>query len=356
MYVHYLKFFILSSFIRLLFIIPNTLFVMDSKLPHDGVYNDRSKASSAISIAVAEEYGLDVMQLPTSSGKSKVVFVCPSSKNYWVQHFKDWSAMSKDDKKADLDNKEVIVEFPILPAERKHDYNIQQEYHRGTRLGAGVCGFCPFYAVARKSSQDNKWQFIVFRDSDMNYRPHSTNCMCSALLQGKALREAMERTLAGNVHISGEEVKNAMTGVGTGLSVAMLGSRTSVYDAQLKLKTSDDKFYGDKWARLEIYLEELARLNPSFRVVLEKDEDNRFVRYFIGFGASIHILLSYGLNMQSIDACHSRHHIYKGPTYHFLVGRNGNNRNVTIAMTLTRSETSDSYQWMANNLMNMRGG
>ena len=60
--------------------------------------------------------------------------------------------------------------------------------------------------------------------------------------------------------------------------------------------------------------------------------------------------------MQSIDACHSRHHIYKGPTYHFLVGRNGNNRNVTIAMTLTRSETSDSYQWMANNLMTMRGG
>ena len=94
----------------------------------------------------------------------------------------------------------------------------------------------------------------------------------------------------------------------------------------------------------------------DFRVVLEKDEDNRFVRYFIGVGASIHILLSYGLNMQSINACHSRHHIYKGPTYHFLVGRNGNNRNVTIAMTLTRSETSDSYHWMAKNLMTMRGG
>ena len=78
---------------------------MDSKLPHDGVYADRSKASSAISIAVAEKYGLHVMQLSTSSGKSKVVFVCPSSKNYWVQHFKDWSAMSKDDKHADLDNK-----------------------------------------------------------------------------------------------------------------------------------------------------------------------------------------------------------------------------------------------------------
>ena len=149
----------------------------------------------------------------------------------------------------------------------------------------------------------------------MNYRPHLPSCTCVAKLKGKALREVMDHSLAGNVHISGEEVKNTMTGISTGLSVAMLGCRSSVYDAQLKLKTSDDKFYGDKWDRLEIYLEELARLNPSFRVVLEKDKDNRFVRYFIGFGASIHILLSYGLNMQSIDACHSRHHIYKGPTY-----------------------------------------
>ena len=46
--VHYFMFFILSSFICLLFIIQNTLFVMDRKLPHDGVYDDRSKASSAI--------------------------------------------------------------------------------------------------------------------------------------------------------------------------------------------------------------------------------------------------------------------------------------------------------------------
>ena len=118
--------FIPSSLVGCSSIIPNTLFAMDSKLPHDGGYDDRSKASSAISIAVAEEYGLDVMQLPTTSGKSRVVFVCPSSKNYWVQHFKVWAATSKDDKHADLDNKEVLVDFPILPAERKHDYNIRQ--------------------------------------------------------------------------------------------------------------------------------------------------------------------------------------------------------------------------------------
>ena len=130
----------------------------------------------------------------------------------------------------------MLVDFPILPAERKHDCNIRQEYHRGIRLGEGVCGFCPFYAVAQKSSQDNKWQFIVFRDSDMNYRPHSPSCTCIARLKGKALQEVMDRTLAGNVHISGEEVKNAMTGVRTGFSVAMLGSQTSVYNAQLKLQ------------------------------------------------------------------------------------------------------------------------
>ena len=117
---------------------------MDSKLPQDGVYDDRSKSSSAISIALAEEHGLDVIQLTSCSGKSKVVSVCPSSKNYWVQHFKIWATTSKDDKHADLDNKKVLVDFPIHPAERKHDYNIRPEYHRGIRLGAGVCVFFLF--------------------------------------------------------------------------------------------------------------------------------------------------------------------------------------------------------------------
>ena len=101
-------FFISPLLIGFAFIIPNTIFVMDSKLPHDGVYDDRLKSSSAISITVAEEYGLDVMQLTTSSGKSKVVFMCPSSKNYSVQHFNVWAAPSKDDNHADLDNKEGI--------------------------------------------------------------------------------------------------------------------------------------------------------------------------------------------------------------------------------------------------------
>ena len=89
--------FISPSLVGFASIIPNKLFAMDSKLTHDGVYGDRSKASSAISIKIAEEHGLDVIQLPTCSGKSKVVFVCPSSKHYWVQHFKVWAAMSKDD-------------------------------------------------------------------------------------------------------------------------------------------------------------------------------------------------------------------------------------------------------------------
>ena len=63
--------------------------------------------------------------------------------------------------------------------------------------------------------------------------------------------------------------------------------------------------------------------------------------------------------MQAIDACHSRHHIFKakgGPTYHLLVGRTGMNRNLTIALTLSMSETSKSYAFMASNLMLMTGG
>ena len=99
---------------------------MGNKLPQDGVYDDRSKASTIISITLAEEHVLNMTQLTCCSSKLKVVFMCPSSKNYWVQYFILWAVMSKDDKNTDLDNKEVLVDFPIHPAEGKQNYNIRQ--------------------------------------------------------------------------------------------------------------------------------------------------------------------------------------------------------------------------------------
>ena len=110
---------------------------------------------------------------------------------------------------------------------------------------------------------------------------------------------------------------------------------------------------------LKKYLQDLVHGNNHLRVVLQKDDNNRFLQYFIGFGSSIQILTKFGLDMQAIDASHSRHHIFKAkgrPTYHLLVGRTGMNRNLTIALTLSMSKTSKSYDFMASNLMQMTGG
>ena len=210
-----------------------------------------------------------------------------------------------------------------------------------------------------QNPQDNLWRFIVFPDTDLNFKMHSDECLCLPSIKGKALVSAMKPILAGNNSLSGKEVVNALTGSQTGLSIAMLPSKSALNRAQLAVRNEDDGWYTQNWGRLEKYLQDLAHGNTHLRVVLQKDDNNRFLQYFIGFGSSIQILTKFGLDMQAIDACHSRHHIFKakgGPTYHLLVGRTGMNRNLTIALTLSMSETSKSYDFMASNLMQMTGG
>ena len=97
-----------------------------------------------------------------------------------------------------------------------------------------------------------------------------------------------------------------MTGENTTVSLPMLPSKSSLYRAKLSVKHNADGLYTENWAKLESYLEQLAHLNPSMRVVLEKDDGNRFLRYFIGFGTSIEILKNVGLGLQAIDACHTK--------------------------------------------------
>ena len=109
--------------------------------------------------------------------------------------------------------------------------------------------------------------------------------------------------------MSGKQVVNAMTGGNTSVSLPMLPSKSPLYQTKLSVKQDSDGLYTEDWAKLKPYLEHLAHLNPSIRVFLEKDDNNRFLQYFIGFGTSIEILTNFGLGLQAIDACHTKNHI-----------------------------------------------
>ena len=145
-------------------------------------------------------------------------------------------------------------------------------------------------------------------------------------------------------------------GGNSNVSLPMLPSTYSMCREKISVKHKADGLYTKNWAKLEPYLEQLAHLNPSMTFVLEKDDDNWFLHYFIGFVTSIEILTRFGLGIQAIDAYHTKHHIFNGAVILLLVGCTIMNRNIPISVVLSMSETSNSYAFMANNLIQITGG
>jgi hypothetical protein len=319
---------------------------MEVLLPLDAVYPSRAAASSAVFIAIAECYGKNIKQYRNQCGSQKITFICPSANDHFDNTTKNVTEVADDDSGFHCHQ---------YAGEGKVAYNTRREYENVIH-SADSGTICSFYAVARMTPKEKTWRFQIFQDSGLNYKPHSEECTCLAILKGKALRSKMKNVISGNHQLSGKELLNAMTGGTTNVSLPMLPSKSAMYRAKLSVKHDADGLYTENWAKLEPYLEQLAHLNPSMRVVLEKDDDNRFLRYFIGFGTSIEILTNFGLGLQAIDACHTRHHIFNGAVILLLVGRTGMNRNLPIAISLSLSETSDAYAFMAKNLMQMTGG
>jgi hypothetical protein len=104
---------------------------------------------------------------------------------------------------------ELGFDCPRLPNEGKVVYKIRYGHelrffliHKNqTRNKTSVC---PFHAVAMQNTKENLWRFIVFPDSDLNFKMHSYECLCLPTIKSKALVSAMKPILAGNNSLSGK--------------------------------------------------------------------------------------------------------------------------------------------------------
>lgn len=141
---------------------------------------------------------------------------------------------------------------------------------------------------------------------------------------------------------------------------------------------------------MEDYIHALQEMNPNdVHVCLEKDAENRFVRYFIGIKCAVEVhrksthtppralsslvnphhahigcpsrarpapsqaLRKAGIDFFAIDACRTLHHIVEGMQLHILVARTGNNRNFIVGWSLEDGETSNSYSFFAREAKTM---
>ena len=97
-------------------------------------------------------------------------------------------------------------------------------------------------------------------------------------------------------------MEKIITGRATTLTFANAPNQRMLYRARQAITEEDQKYYNDYWGRMEVYLNDLKLLNPSCTVILEKSSNNRFLRYFVGLGASIHALQHCGIDFYGRQA------------------------------------------------------
>ena len=306
-------------------------------LPVGENYPNRQAAVSALELAVAKASGHAIRCDSSISGGKRAVYRCSStlttgSGANMKRGVTTWTGASLSD-------------FQEPEKEADESKGAYKKRVRRAREKFAIGKMCNFKAVMTK--KNGLWSFTIDPRSKINYHPHSSECTTMAKLTGASLRAAMKPLISADTSMKGKVVANALTSSSTSFTVVNLPSTSSMSRAQKNIKQESDAWYNEDFARLEKYLKDFKEKNPECHVVLEKDKDNRFERCFIGFGPSLRLLARAGLDMQAVDACDTRHHIFNGARIHIVMGRSGMNTTVPMGLSISMTETNVSYRFLA---------
>lgn len=177
------------------------------------------------------------------------------------------------------------------------------------------------------------WKFKDLGNG-LNYHPHNSDCTSVGKIKGELLRKIMKPSIEANRFMQGKQAKQAVTGAGSSISLTNLPSNSSMYRHQKHIAHEDLQWYTENWGRLEDYMHDLQISNPEWRVVLDKEFENRFTKLFVGYYPNLSALINAGLDVYGLDSCHLKHIIVKGMQLHILVACQGANRNVILAISL----------------------
>jgi hypothetical protein len=121
------------------------------------------------------------------------------------------------------------------------------------------------------------------------------------------------------------------------------GIKRTMYRAMDMVKKEVMGGLEEGYKKLPGFLADFARQNPGAIATLEQHSDHRFRRACVVPGVLAHA--SFGnQRILGIDGGHSKHPRYHGLQL-LLVGRDGNFKNVNLAVALVESESQDEYDW-----------
>ena len=281
--------------------------IMARQLPLDGRYGNKQEVKKAIRLASAHAFGHGVRIDNSRSRGTYLRFICENATD----------------------------------AEESCQFAAVAHCKTGSKRRRGGSG-----GQASRDDTASYWRFKVF-DTGLNYVPHSDDCIAKIRMTKDIVQDILSGAVSANPNVSGKAMLSHLSARLASLSAADAPSNATVYRARMVIRSKSNAYYNECWARIETYLTDFKQANPACHVVLEKDPDGRFKRYFVGVHASIEMLKHCGLDFYGVDACFTKHHIVSGMQLHLLCGRTGANTNIIIAWSLGLKESNDTYQWFA---------
>ncbi|GJW16961.1 transposase, MuDR, MULE transposase domain protein [Tanacetum coccineum] len=104
----------------------------------------------------------------------------------------------------------------------------------------------------------------------------------------------------------------------------------------------------ESFSELPLYFHNLKMANEGTVTHIETDDEGRFKMCFVAFGFAIRSFLTHMRPLLITDGAHLKG-IYKG-TNLVLVGMDGNNQIIPIAIGVTQGETGESWTWFFSKL------
>ncbi|GMF42765.1 unnamed protein product [Phytophthora lilii] len=117
----------------------------------------------------------------------------------------------------------------------------------------------------------------------------------------------------------------------------------SIRKAKERLNVSAEVEYG----LLPGFLTAFATINPGSRVCLQLDSNGRFYRLFLSLGGIVSVQDAM-LPVWEVDGTHMKPPAYNGVCL-TLLGKDGDKRNIPVAVAYVHKETIDNFAWFFTN-------
>lgn len=132
-----------------------------------------------------------------------------------------------------------------------------------------------------------------------------------------------------------------------GINLQSKSKKSVIYKTIRRCMDEADSKWESEFQLLPGFLEAFKRVNPKSRVCCQVDTKNLFYRAFLSIGTMV-AQQSALLPVLSVDGCHMKTTRYNGVAL-TLVGRDGNGKNVPLAIAFVHKETIDNFNWFFAN-------